>query len=119
MDAPVRRLLGRPVPLLQDERALRLAGQLQLRKPQLRIRGDLLQHPLQVAEHPLDRGALNYSTDLFDRGTVVRMLGHLARVLEQVAADADVRLSRLELLGQAERALVLEEWNRTDAEYAS
>ena len=45
------------------------------------------------------------------------MLGHLARVLEQVAADADVRLSQLELLGEAERALVLEEWNRTDAEY--
>ena len=39
------------------------------------------------------------------------------RVLEQVAADADVRLSRLELLGEAERALVLEEWSRTEAEY--
>ena len=60
---------------------------------------------------------LNYSTDLFERGTIERMLGHLARVLEQVAADADVRLSRLELLGEAERALVLEEWNRTEAEY--
>jgi amino acid adenylation domain-containing protein len=59
------------------------------------------------------RGGLNYNTDLFERGTIVRMLGHLERVLEQVAADADVRLSRLELLGQAERALVLEEWNRT------
>jgi non-ribosomal peptide synthetase component F len=44
------------------------------------------------------------------------MLGHLERVLEQVAADADVRLSQLELLGEAERALVLEEWNRTEAE---
>ncbi|HYH78313.1 MAG TPA: amino acid adenylation domain-containing protein, partial [Longimicrobium sp.] len=63
------------------------------------------------------RGGLNYSTDLFERGTVERMLGHLARVLEQVAADADVRLSRLELLGEPERALVLEEWNRTAAEY--
>jgi hypothetical protein len=62
------------------------------------------------------RGGLNYSTDLFERGTVERMLGHLARVLEQVAADADVRLSRLELLGEAERALVLEAWNRTAAE---
>jgi non-ribosomal peptide synthetase component F len=31
------------------------------------------------------RGALNYSTELFDRGTIERMLGHLARVLEQVA----------------------------------
>ncbi|HEX8321936.1 amino acid adenylation domain-containing protein, partial [Longimicrobium sp.] len=62
------------------------------------------------------RGALTYATDLFERGTVDRMLGHLGRVLEQVAADADVRLSRLELLGDAERALVLEEWNRTAAE---
>ncbi|HEY0014798.1 MAG TPA: amino acid adenylation domain-containing protein, partial [Longimicrobium sp.] len=45
------------------------------------------------------------------------MLGHLERVLEQVAADADVRLSRLELLGEAERALVVDEWNRTEADY--
>ncbi|HEU4562902.1 MAG TPA: condensation domain-containing protein, partial [Longimicrobium sp.] len=52
-------------------------------------------------------GTLNYNTDLFERGTVERMLGHLARVLEQVAADADVRLSRLDLLGEAERARLL------------
>jgi amino acid adenylation domain-containing protein len=63
------------------------------------------------------RVRLNYSTDLFERGTIERMLGHLARVLEQVAADADVRLSRLELLGQAERALVLDAWNRTERPY--
>ncbi|HYR08037.1 MAG TPA: amino acid adenylation domain-containing protein, partial [Longimicrobium sp.] len=60
------------------------------------------------------RGVLTYSTDLFERGTVERMLGHLERVLEQVAADADVRLSRLELLGEAERALVLGTWNHTE-----
>ncbi|HEV3051065.1 MAG TPA: amino acid adenylation domain-containing protein, partial [Longimicrobium sp.] len=63
------------------------------------------------------RLGLNYSTDLFERGTIERMLGHLARVLEQAAADADVRLSDLELLGPAERALVLEEWSRPQAEY--
>ncbi|HEX8317859.1 amino acid adenylation domain-containing protein, partial [Longimicrobium sp.] len=62
------------------------------------------------------RCGLSYATDLFERGTIVRLLGHLQRVLEQVAANADVRLSRLELLGEAERALVLEEWNRTEAE---
>ncbi|HEU4562407.1 MAG TPA: amino acid adenylation domain-containing protein, partial [Longimicrobium sp.] len=62
------------------------------------------------------RGALNYSTDLFERGTIERMVGHLARVLEQVAADADVRLLELELLGEAERSLVLEVWNDTAAE---
>ncbi|HYR12019.1 MAG TPA: condensation domain-containing protein, partial [Longimicrobium sp.] len=62
-------------------------------------------------------GALEYSTDLFDCSTVRRLIGHLERVLEQVAADADVRLSRLELLDEAERALVVEAWNRTNAEY--
>jgi amino acid adenylation domain-containing protein len=73
---------------------------------------------LELGQGPDGVGArLSYATDLFERGTAVRMLGHLARVLEQVAADADVRLSRLELLGEAERALVLEEWNRTEAEY--
>ncbi|HEX2188839.1 MAG TPA: amino acid adenylation domain-containing protein, partial [Longimicrobiaceae bacterium] len=62
-------------------------------------------------------GGLTYPTDLFERGTVDRMLGHLERVLKQVAADPDVRLSELELLGDTERALVLEGWNRTAAEY--
>ncbi|HEU4558917.1 MAG TPA: amino acid adenylation domain-containing protein, partial [Longimicrobium sp.] len=62
-------------------------------------------------------GALEYSTALFDRSTARRMLEHLERILEQVAANADVRLSQLELLGEAERALVLEEWNQTEAGY--
>ncbi|HLL45317.1 MAG TPA: condensation domain-containing protein, partial [Longimicrobiaceae bacterium] len=65
------------------------------------------------------RGGLSYSTDLFDRGTVDRMLGHLARVLEQVAADADVRLSQLELLGEEEREQVLGAWNHTEREYSA
>ncbi|HST57474.1 MAG TPA: amino acid adenylation domain-containing protein, partial [Longimicrobium sp.] len=63
------------------------------------------------------RGELAYSTDLFDRGTVLRMLGHLERVLEQVAADADQPISALVLLGDSERAVVVDEWNRTEAEY--
>ncbi|WP_420124962.1 non-ribosomal peptide synthase/polyketide synthase [Longimicrobium sp.] len=60
------------------------------------------------------RGTLEYSTDLFDRSTVRRMLGHLERVLEQVAADADVRLSQLDLLSSEERGLVVDAWNRTE-----
>ncbi|HEU4560300.1 MAG TPA: amino acid adenylation domain-containing protein, partial [Longimicrobium sp.] len=64
-------------------------------------------------------GGLTYSTDLFERSTAERMLSHLERVLEQVAADADVRLSQLDLLGDAERALVLEAWNDTAAEVSA
>ena len=62
-------------------------------------------------------GTMEYSTALFERATVLRMLGHLRRVLEQAAADPDARISRLELLGEAERRLVVEEWNQTDAAY--
>ncbi|HEV3049397.1 MAG TPA: amino acid adenylation domain-containing protein, partial [Longimicrobium sp.] len=44
-------------------------------------------------------------------------LERLHRALEQVAENADVRLSQLALLGDAERALVLEAWNRTERPY--
>ncbi|HLM67102.1 MAG TPA: amino acid adenylation domain-containing protein, partial [Longimicrobium sp.] len=63
------------------------------------------------------RAGLAYNTDLFERATIRRMLGHLERVLEQVADDADAPISALALLGDEERALVVDEWNRTDAAY--
>ncbi|HEX2206430.1 MAG TPA: amino acid adenylation domain-containing protein [Longimicrobium sp.] len=63
------------------------------------------------------RASLQYNADLFERATAERMLGQMARVLEQVAADADVPLSRLALLDGAERARVVEEWNRTAADF--
>jgi amino acid adenylation domain-containing protein len=62
------------------------------------------------------RGVLTYSTDLWEPESIRRMAEHLARVLEQVAADPAPRLSRLELADAAERRRVLEEWNRTDAD---
>ncbi|HST60093.1 MAG TPA: condensation domain-containing protein, partial [Longimicrobium sp.] len=59
-------------------------------------------------------GVLTYATDLFERGTVERMAAHLARVLEQVAADAELRLSALELVDDDERRQ-LDAWAGTDA----
>ena len=63
------------------------------------------------------RALLTYSTDLFEPATVERMLGHLVRVLEQVATDPDARLDALTLLADAERAQVVEGWNQTDRKY--
>ncbi|HYR10943.1 MAG TPA: amino acid adenylation domain-containing protein, partial [Longimicrobium sp.] len=60
---------------------------------------------------------LSYDENRFDRGTAERMLGHLGRVLEQVAADPRIRLAEVELSGADERRRVVEEWNRTDAAY--
>ncbi|HEX8244151.1 MAG TPA: amino acid adenylation domain-containing protein, partial [Longimicrobium sp.] len=59
----------------------------------------------------------HYRTDLFDRATLERMLARLRLVVEQVAGDADLRLSDIELLAPEERAQVVEEWNRTRADY--
>jgi amino acid adenylation domain-containing protein len=62
-------------------------------------------------------GTLAYATALFDRATVERHAGYLRRVLEEMAADEDQAVDRLDLLDAAERRLVVEEWNATDAGY--
>jgi amino acid adenylation domain-containing protein len=62
-------------------------------------------------------GAVEYATALFEPATVERHVGYLRRVLESMAADDARQVDRLELLSAAERRTVVEEWNRTDAEY--
>ncbi|HST58815.1 MAG TPA: condensation domain-containing protein, partial [Longimicrobium sp.] len=62
-------------------------------------------------------GTLAYATDLFEASTARGMTAHLERVLQQVAADPNRRLSQLELMDEAERARVVEDWNRTDASF--
>jgi amino acid adenylation domain-containing protein len=64
-------------------------------------------------------GGLTYRTDLFEPATARRMVEHLGRVLERVAAAPDARLSEVELMDAAGRRQVLEEWNRTSAPYAA
>ncbi|MFE5924223.1 condensation domain-containing protein, partial [Streptomyces sp. NPDC056468] len=61
-------------------------------------------------------GGILYAADLFDEGTVRGLAERLVRVLEQVAADPELRLSDLDLLNEAERASVVEEWNATASE---
>jgi non-ribosomal peptide synthetase component F len=61
-------------------------------------------------------GGLLYAAELFDEATVRGLAGRLVRVLEQVAADPEVRLSDLDLLEESERAAVVEEWNATARE---
>ncbi len=52
-----------------------------------------------------------YSTDLFDRATVVRLAGHFAALLAGAAADPDRRLGDLPLLAPGERHQLLVECN--------
>jgi amino acid adenylation domain-containing protein len=63
------------------------------------------------------RGAIEYSTELFERESVVRMTGHFRRLLEGVTNEPGRPLSELTLLTEGERNQVLVEWNATEREY--
>ncbi|MBD3011049.1 amino acid adenylation domain-containing protein, partial [Streptomyces sp. 5-10] len=58
-------------------------------------------------------GVCEYSTDLFDEGTVETLVGRLVRVLEAVTGEPGLRVSEIDVLSPAERARVLTEWNDT------
>jgi amino acid adenylation domain-containing protein/non-ribosomal peptide synthase protein (TIGR01720 family) len=58
-------------------------------------------------------GSVNYNTDLFDAGTVQRMIGHLLVLLGGIAADPNRPVADLPLLSDVEHRQVLHEWNRT------
>ncbi|MCX5385392.1 amino acid adenylation domain-containing protein [Streptomyces sp. NBC_00083] len=59
------------------------------------------------------RGLLSFSTDLFTRATAERMAEQFQRVLREVVADPELRLSGLDLLTDDEREQVLRGWNDT------
>ena len=58
-------------------------------------------------------GALEYATDLFDRGSVEVLGARFTRLLEAAGADPDCPISRLEILAVAERDTILRVWNDT------
>ncbi len=62
-------------------------------------------------------GNFEYSTDLFDDGTIERMSGHFQVMLEGIVAAPGTRISDLPLLSEAERRQLLVEWNDTRTGY--
>ncbi|WP_246763631.1 non-ribosomal peptide synthetase [Rhizobium sp. 007] len=64
-------------------------------------------------------GTLGYATALFDRATIERQRGYLLALLRAMVADAEQPVGRIDILPAAERSYLLEELNRTDADYPS
>jgi amino acid adenylation domain-containing protein len=62
-------------------------------------------------------GSLEYNRNLFQRGTIQRIIDQLTLVLEGMAANPECRISSLPLLAQREHALIIHEWNNTESEY--
>ncbi|WP_186066623.1 non-ribosomal peptide synthetase/type I polyketide synthase [Burkholderia gladioli] len=60
---------------------------------------------------------LEYATDLFDRASIERMIGHYRNLLEAAVRDPRQRIGELDMLGAADRAQVVREWNRSEAVY--
>ncbi len=59
--------------------------------------------------------SLEYSADLFEPATVDRMLGRYRTLLRSIVADPERPIADLAILPEAERSLVVEAWNATDA----
>ncbi|MFE1748583.1 condensation domain-containing protein [Coleofasciculus sp. H7-2] len=62
-------------------------------------------------------GFVIYSTDLFDKATINRMLGHFKTLLEEIVANPEQRVANLSLLSQSELHQLLVEWNNTQVDY--
>jgi amino acid adenylation domain-containing protein/FkbH-like protein len=60
-----------------------------------------------------------YNSDLFDAGTVERLLKHFENLLRGIVANPSQRISELPLLDQEEHRVLLEDWNRTTSAYPS
>ena len=59
---------------------------------------------------------LGYDARRFDGASVGRMLGHLARLLEEIAEDPDRRIAELSMLSAAENELLLGRWPEVGAD---
>src|SRR6266536_928090 len=59
------------------------------------------------------RGTVTVAADLFDLATAEMVARRFVMVLAAVAGDPQVRVHQLEILGEAERRLVLAGWNDT------
>ncbi|MDZ4344077.1 MAG: condensation domain-containing protein, partial [Candidatus Binatia bacterium] len=63
------------------------------------------------------KGSLEYSTDLFDEATIIRLSQHLRTLLEGIVANPEQSVSDLSILTEPEKRQLLIDWNDTKAEY--
>jgi amino acid adenylation domain-containing protein len=59
-----------------------------------------------------------YNTDLFERSTIRRMLGHFEKLLTAVVENPDLGLGQIPIISTEEQRQVLFDWNRTAADYS-
>jgi amino acid adenylation domain-containing protein len=80
------------------------------------------QFDLMLAAAECDEGIVfswQYSTELFEAGTIARMAGHFGHLLEEIVDASTAKIGSLGLLPPSERKEALFDWNATDTAYDS
>ena len=62
-------------------------------------------------------GTFEYSTDLFDHGTIARMIGHFGTLVLAISNHPDRRISQLRLLDEEQRQRIVVDWNGSARHY--
>ena len=63
------------------------------------------------------QGTVEYCTDLYNEGTIERMISHYINLLESIVSLPENQVSHLGMLSAAEQETLLEEFNATEAAY--
>ncbi|MFP5264067.1 MAG: amino acid adenylation domain-containing protein, partial [Blastocatellia bacterium] len=66
---------------------------------------------------PSMEGEVEYSTDLFDEATILRMAGHFERLLDGFVEDPHRKIGEIDILSEQERRQLFAEWNATSRDY--
>ena len=111
---------ARRTPLFEAMLVLHNARLPEIRVAGLGVRPEAVERAAAVADLALVlesaqqlTGMLEYDADRFDPQTVDRLLEHFRAVLESAVADPEQRLSAIHRTTEAERQLVVFEWNDT------
>ncbi len=62
-------------------------------------------------------GGIEYATELFQESTIVRLVGHYQRLLEEIIADPSKRIDQLPILTPAEETQLVVHCNTTQADF--
>lgn len=86
----------------------------------LKVESGTAKYDLTLMMEELDGGVVaefEYNRDLFDRETIIRMVGHFQTLLQAIATKPTQPISALSLLTEPERQQLLVTWNDTQMEY--
>ncbi|HEX9060271.1 MAG TPA: amino acid adenylation domain-containing protein, partial [Clostridia bacterium] len=64
------------------------------------------------------RFEIEYCTKLFKKGTIERFASHFMNALREIAANTEIKLSRVDILSSEEKEQILFGFNNTKSEYA-